>query len=88
MYLRAHLAKIDAVSRTEADFQLRNSLSDRFNIAQIPVFDTIEATEDNRLGLRIKSSEPLCERLPAILILTNQNFSRNRFHAFSQTALV
>jgi hypothetical protein len=83
MHLCADLTNVDTVSRAEIDSQLTNSLSDRLNIAQVSIFDTINTAEDDRLYLRAKSSQPFSERLPAIVVLTNQNLSRNRFHVNS-----
>jgi len=71
MHLPANLAKIDPVSGAKVDSQFRNALTDRLNVAKVAIFNPVNATENDSLGLCVKPSQPLAEWLPALFVLTN-----------------
>jgi hypothetical protein len=77
------LAEVNAIPRPKIHSQFRNAIADRFNIAKVTLFDAVNANANSSSGLHVKPRQPLGERLPAKFVMTNQNLSRNRFHAVS-----
>jgi hypothetical protein len=83
MDLKAYLPKIDPVTGTKIQPQLRDAFADRFDITEQPVLKAINANPDSGSGLNIETVEPLGERFPTGFVPTNENLSRCGFQIVS-----
>jgi hypothetical protein len=81
VHLKALLAEIHAIAGTEIESQFRDSFSDWFNVSEKPIFQAINTDTNPSSRLNIQTAQPFCERLPPIVVLTDQNLSRGGFQA-------
>jgi len=81
------LPKIDAIARAEIQDQFIDAVSDRIKLSEASFFHAVNAINDSRHRLCVKSVEPLSERLFAIFVLTRDDLTREDFQSSTRRRL-
>jgi hypothetical protein len=85
MHFISLLAEVHSESRSKIQSEFRNTLPNWPGIAKVAFLNAINANPNPGSGWHIEPRQPFSERLSAIVVLTNQNLSGDRFHVFSLT---
>jgi hypothetical protein len=75
------LPEVHSISGAEIEPEFRDTLPYRLHVSEKSLFQAVDANPNPRPGLRVKSIQPIGERLSSTVVLANQNLSRNGFQS-------
>jgi hypothetical protein len=79
--LIVNLPEVHSIAGAEIEPEFRNALADRLHVSEKSIFQAVDANPNPRPGLRVKSIQPIRERLSFTIVLANQNLSGSGFQS-------